>query len=63
MVTLHVGTKPTAAAAGIITVEPDPDTYLTQTDRPWERVGWGKRNPRRFTKTYNRFATKEEITH
>ena len=46
MVTLHVGTKPTAAAAGIITVEPDPDTYLTQTDRPWERVGWGKRNPR-----------------
>ena len=40
MVTLQVGTKPTAAAAGIITVEPDPveETYLTRylpnTDRP-----------------------------
>ena len=40
MVILQMGTTPTAAAAGIITVEPDPveETYLTRylpkTDRP-----------------------------
>ena len=40
MVTLQVGTKPTADAAGIITVEPDPveetclTRYLPNTDRP-----------------------------
>ena len=40
MVILQMGTMPTAAAAGIITVEPDPveETYLTRylpnTDRP-----------------------------
>ena len=40
MVTLQVGTTPTAAAAGIITVEPDPveetysTRYLPNTDRP-----------------------------
>ena len=65
MVILQVGSTPTAAAAGTITVEETyPTRYLPNTDRPTlgkRRVGLKK--SKTIYKTYNRFTMKEEITH